>query len=129
MIFKSRNKVSADFSMASMTDLVFLLLIFFMLTANSPNALDLLLPKAQGKSTNTQTVSLSIKKDLTYFIDGKQIALENIENELVRKLSNQETPTILLRVEETVPIEKAVTVMDLANRHKFKIILGVRPKC
>ena len=128
MIFKSRNKVSADFSMASMTDLVFLLLIFFMLTANSPNALDLLLPKAQGKSTNTQTVSLSIKKDMTYFIDGKQIALENIENELVRKLSNQETPTILLRVEETVPIEKAVTVMDLANRHKFKIILGVRPK-
>src|SRR5690606_41242555 len=51
---KSRNKVSPDFSMASMTDIVFLLLIFFMLTANSPNALDLLLPKGKGKSTNTQ---------------------------------------------------------------------------
>ena len=58
MKLKGRNKVSPDFSMSSMTDIVFLLLIFFMLTANSPNALDLLLPKAKGKSTNTQNVSV-----------------------------------------------------------------------
>jgi len=128
MNFKSRNKVSAEFSMASMTDLIFLLLIFFMLSANSPNALDLLLPKAQGKSTNKQNVAISIKKDLTYFIDAKLIPLENIESELVAKLSSEPTPTIILRVEETVPIEKAVTIMDIANRHKYKVILAVRPK-
>jgi biopolymer transport protein ExbD len=128
MNFKSRNKVSAEFSMASMTDLIFLLLIFFMLSANSPNALDLLLPKAHGKSTNKQNVAISIKKDLTYHIDSKQIPLENIENELLAKLSSEPTPTIILRVEETVPIEKAVAVMDIANRHKYKVILAVRPK-
>ncbi|MCC7520805.1 MAG: biopolymer transporter ExbD [Flavobacteriaceae bacterium] len=128
MNFKKRNKVSAEFSMASMTDLVFLLLIFFMLSANTPNALDLLLPKAKGKSTNKQNVAISIKKDLTYYIDAKPIALENIENALVNKLANEENPTIILRVEETVPIEKAVTVMDIANKHKFKIILAVRPQ-
>lgn len=128
MQFKKRNKVSAEFSMASMTDLVFLLLIFFMLSANTPNALDMLLPKAKGKSTNKQNVAISIKKDLTYYIDATPIAFENIENELVNKLANEENPTIILRVEETVPIEYAVSIMDIANKHKFKIILGVRPQ-
>lgn len=128
MQFKKRNKVSAEFSMASMTDLVFLLLIFFMLSANTPNALDMLLPKAKGKSTNKQNVAISIKKDLTYYIDATPIAFENIENALVNKLANEESPTIILRVEETVPIEYAVSIMDIANKHKFKIILGVRPQ-
>ncbi len=128
MNFKRRNKVSAEFSMSSMTDLVFLLLIFFMLSANTPNALDMLLPKAKGKSTNKQNVAISIKKDLTYYIDTTPIAFENIENALVNKLANEENPTIILRVEETVPIEYAVSIMDIANKHKFKIILGVRPQ-
>jgi len=114
--------------MASMTDLVFLLLIFFMLSANTPNALDLLLPKAKGKSTNKQNVSVSIKKDLTYFIDAKQVMVEQIESELVAKLTGEEEPTVILRAEEGVPIEKAVYVMDIANKHKYKIILGVRPQ-
>ncbi len=128
MNFKNRNKVSPDFSMSSMTDIVFLLLIFFMLTASTPNALDLLLPKAKGKSTNTQNVSISIKKNENYYVDNKQIDVDQIENTMRSLLKDKENPTILLRVEETVPIEKAVLVMDIANRNKFKIILAVRPK-
>jgi biopolymer transport protein ExbD len=128
MNFKNRNKVSPDFSMSSMTDIVFLLLIFFMLTASTPNALDLLLPKAKGKSTNTQNVSISIKKNENYYVDNKQIDVDKIENTMRNLLKDKENPTILLRVEETVPIEKAVLVMDIANRNKFKIILAVRPK-
>ena len=128
MNFKNRNKVSPDFSMSSMTDIVFLLLIFFMLTASTPNALDLLLPKAKGKSTNTQNVSISIKKNEKYYVDNKQIDVAQIENTMRSLLRDKENPTILLRVEETVPIEKAVLVMDIANRNKFKVILAVRPK-
>lgn len=128
MNFKNRNKVSPEFSMSSMTDIVFLLLIFFMLTANSPNALDLILPKAKGKSTNTQNISVSIKKNENYYINNKQVNENAIESELKKLLANQENPTVLLRVEETVPIEKAVLVMDVANRNKFKVILAVRPK-
>ena len=128
MNFKNRNKVSPDFSMSSMTDIVFLLLIFFMLTASTPNALDLLLPKAKGKSTNTQNVSISIKKNLNYYVDNKQVDEANIESNMRNLLKDKENPTILLRVEESVPIEKAVLVMDIANRNKFKVILAVRPK-
>jgi len=128
MNFKNRNKVSPDFSMSSMTDIVFLLLIFFMLTASTPNALDLLLPKAKGKSTNTQNVSISIKKNENYYVDNKKVDEGNIESKMRSLLKNKENPTILLRVEESVPIEKAVLVMDIANRNKFKVILAVRPK-
>ncbi len=128
MNFKNRNKVSPDFSMSSMTDIVFLLLIFFMLTASTPNALDLILPKAKGKSTNTQSVSISIKKNENYYVDSKQVKVDDIENTMRSLLQGQDNPTILLRVEETVPIEKAVLVMDIANRNKFKVILAVRPQ-
>lgn len=128
MKIRGRNKVSAEFSMSSMTDIVFLLLVFFMITANSPNALDLLLPKAKGKSTNTQNVSVSINKKLDYFIDRKPVAVENLETELRNALKDIEKPTIILRVEESVPIENAVTVMDIANQNQYKVILAVRPK-
>jgi biopolymer transport protein ExbD len=127
MKLKGRNKVSPDFSMSSMTDIVFLLLIFFMLTANSPNALDLLLPKAKGKSTNTQNVSVSINKNLEYFVNNERINGEYIEIELKKALEGQEKPVIILRAEESVAIKEAVNVMDIANRNNYKVILAVRP--
>ncbi|MDG1572001.1 biopolymer transporter ExbD [Robiginitalea sp. M366] len=127
MKLKGRNKVSPEFSMSSMTDIVFLLLIFFMLTANSPNALDLLLPKARGKSTNTQNVSVTINRDLEYFVNNQQINGEYIEIELKKALKDQENPTIILRAEESVAIKEAVRVMDIANRNQYKVILAVRP--
>ncbi len=127
MKLKGRNKVSPDFSMSSMTDIVFLLLIFFMLTANSPNALDLLLPKAKGKSTNTQNVSVSINKNLEYFVNNEKINGKYIEIELKKALKGQEKPTIILRAEESVAIKEAVNVMDIANRNNYKVILAVRP--
>ena len=127
MKLKGRNKVSPDFSMSSMTDIVFLLLIFFMLTANSPNALDLLLPKAKGKSTNTQNVSVSIDKNLQYFVNNERINGEYIEIELKKALEGKEKPTIILRTEESVAIKEAVYVMNIANKNNYKVILAVRP--
>jgi biopolymer transport protein ExbD len=128
MKLKGRNKISPEFSMSSMTDIVFLLLVFFMLTSNAPNALDLLLPKAKGKSTNTQNVSVTIDKNLQYFVDNQQINKEYIEIELKKALEGQEKPTIILRAEESVAIKEAVNVMDIANRNNYKVILAVRPK-
>ncbi len=114
--------------MSSMTDIVFLLLIFFMLTSNAPNALDMILPKAKGKSTNTQNVSVSVKNDMTYYVNGKKLLANEIESTLKALLTKKEKPTIMLRAEEGVPIEKAVLIMDIANRNKYKLILAVRPK-
>lgn len=115
--------------MSSMTDIVFLLLIFFMLTspAITPEALDLILPKAKGKTTSVQNVSVSITKDLQIYIDDERISNSALEQRLRTKLAGVENPTIILRAEEGVPIEDAVNVMDIANRNKYKIVLAVRP--
>jgi biopolymer transport protein ExbD len=127
MKLKGRNKVSSEFSMSSMTDIVFLLLIFFLLTSNSPNALDLLLPKARGKSTNTQQLAVSIDASLMYYINDTQVAKADVEAALISGLSNQQNPTIILRAAESIAIKEAVYIMDIANRNQFKVILAVRP--
>ena len=130
MDIRGRNKISPEFNMSSMTDIVFLLLIFFMLTSTlvTVNALDIILPKAQGKTENNSSVAVSITKGLTFYVDRKRVSESELEPNLTALLSKQENPTIVLRVEEGVPIEKAVQVMDIANRNKYKVILAVRPK-
>ena len=127
MKLKGRNKISPEFSMSSMTDIVFLLLIFFLLTSNSPNALDLILPKAKGKTTSTQQVSVSIDADLRYFLNEKLVEKSQLEAVLIQELSAQDAPTIILRAAESIAIKEAVFVMDVANRNQFKVILAVRP--
>lgn len=130
MNMRGRNKVSPEFSMSSMTDIVFLLLVFFLLTSPTitPEALDLILPKAKGKSSNVQNISVSITKELQYYVDQERISQSRLESTLKSKLAGQNEPTIILRAEEGVPIEKAVSVMDIANRNRFKVILAVKPE-
>ncbi|MCH9660721.1 MAG: biopolymer transporter ExbD [Bacteroidetes bacterium] len=129
MNLRGRNKVSPEFSMSSMTDIVFLLLVFFLLTspAITPDALDLILPKAKGKSTNQQKASVSITKDGAYYVNKERVSEYSIEKELRSVLAGQDEPTIILRAEEGVPIEDAVFVMDIANKNSFKVVLAVRP--
>lgn len=129
MNLRGRNKVSPEFSMSSMTDIVFLLLVFFMLTSPviTPDALDLILPKAKGKSTNQQNLSVSINKNLEYYINSYKVSKNSLEAQLKSRLKGIEEPTIILRAEEGVPIENAVNVMDIANRNRYKIILAVKP--
>jgi len=129
MNFRGRNKVTPEFNMSSMTDIVFLLLIFFMIASTlvTTNAIDIVLPKASGKTENKKSVAVSIKKDLTYYIDQKRVGISVLENELLTALSSQEKPTIVLRAEKSVPVENVVKVMDIANRNKFKVILAVKP--
>jgi len=130
MNIRGRYKVSAEFNMLSMTDIVFLLLIFFMLTSTmvTTNALDLVLPKAKGKTDSNKNISVSINKDLQFFIDKDQVQEADLESQLLSLLSGKEERAIILRAEEGVPIEKAVSVLDIANRNQIKVVLAVRPK-
>ncbi len=129
MNLRGRNKVSAEFSMSSMTDIVFLLLVFFMLTSPTitPEALDLILPKAKGKTSNKQNASVSITKEGAYYVNKERVSEQSIETELKKILAGQEKPTLILRAEEGVPIEDAVFVMDIANKNNYKVVLAVRP--
>lgn len=130
MDIRGRNKINPNFNMSSMTDIVFLLLIFFMITSTlvTTSALDILLPKASGKTENKKSISVTITKQMAYYIDTEKVNESQLESRLIGLVGNQQAPTIVLRAEEGVPIEKAVKIMDIANRNRFKVILAVRPK-
>ncbi|MFB1021254.1 MAG: biopolymer transporter ExbD [Vicingaceae bacterium] len=130
MALRSRNKVSPNFNMSSMTDIVFLLLIFFMLTSTlvSPNALKLLLPSSSSKTLAKQTVSVSITKDLDFYINDEKVEFELMEPLLLQKMGNNPDNAIILHVDKTVAIEQAVKVMNIANENKFKLVLATKSK-
>lgn len=130
MGLRTRNKVSPNFNMSSMTDIVFLLLIFFMLTSTlvTTNALDLVLPSSKAKSVKKQSVSVSIDKSLNHYIDTDPIDARSMESVLRQRLADAEEKVIVLRVEQGVPIEYAVEVMDIAYQNQYKIVLATKPE-
>jgi biopolymer transport protein ExbD len=136
MALKRNTKVDAQFSVSSMTDIVFLLLIFFLVTSTliNPNALKLLLPKSTGQVNAKATVSVSIKdwgdETYTYHVNGSQDPLpyELVEEELIGLLSQEEDPTFSIYSDQTVPVGEVVQMMNIAKRNHYKVILATQPE-
>jgi len=135
MALKRKNRISSEFSMASMSDLVFLLLIFFMITSTlvAPNALKLLLPESNNQTSAKPITTISITQDLKYYIndDGtlKRVAFQEIEPFLKNKygVGNDEI-YISLHAEKTVPWEEVVKIMNIARKNKYKLIAATAPE-
>lgn len=137
MAIKRTTRVDSSFSMSSMTDIVFLLLIFFLVTSTliNPNALKLLLPKSTGQVSAKATVSVSIKhwqdtESFSYHINGDKtpIRFDKIEDELINLLQSEEDPTFSIYADETVPIREVVQVMNIAKRNHYKVIMATSPE-
>ena len=134
MAIKRNTHAKADISMSSMTDIVFLLLIFFLVTSTlvNPNALKLLLPKSTGQVSAKATVSVSIKDwgdDVyTYHINGSETpeSYEQVENDLVELLQLEEDPTFSIYSDETVPVREVVAMMNIAKRNHYKVIMATQ---
>lgn len=132
MGLKKRNKVSADFNMASLTDIIFLLLIFFMLTSTlvSPNALNLKLPGSSSKTVAPSTISVSIDTDRTFYLKTEVInpddLIELLKGEIAKE-KNREDVTLVINTDKSVPIEDVVKVMDAAYKLEIKAILATDP--
>ncbi|MFD2543698.1 ExbD/TolR family protein [Lacinutrix gracilariae] len=128
MNLRGRNKVTPEFNMSSMTDIVFLLLIFFMIASTlvSAEAIDLLLPKSSSKTTQTKNVSVSVDNDVNYYVDMKQVSKDNLEAEVLAKVGETDTPSITIRSDQDVEMKHVVFIMDIANRNKIKSTLAVK---
>ena len=134
MALRRITKADPNISMSSMTDIVFLLLIFFLVTSTlvNPNALKLLLPKSTGQVGAKATVSVSIKDwgddTYTYHINGEQqpVPFSEVEDELVDLLQSEEDPTFSIYSDESVPIGEIVQVMNIAKRNHYKVILATQ---
>lgn len=136
MAIRIRNKVKSEFSTVSMPDLVFLLLIFFMLTSTlvSPNAIKLLLPQSDSQTMAKQTVTVYIDDRYDYYIGENKISQNQLESQLTDKLALQEEGVVVLRSDKSVPIQYVVNVIDAVNtindkkNTKHKVILATKPK-
>ena len=136
MALKRITKADPNIAMSSMTDIVFLLLIFFLVTSTliNPNALKLLLPKSTGQVNAKATVSVSIKdwgdETYTYHINGDQDPLpyDEVEAQLIGLLSQEEDPTFSIFSDQSVPVGEVVQIMNIAKRNHYKVILATQPE-
>jgi len=130
MNLRARNKINPTFNMSSMTDIVFLLLIFFMLTSTlvTVSAIDVLLPKAGGKTENSNSIAVSITNKSLFYIDKTKVSATNLESEILRKIGIDKQKTIIIRGDKEVPYRNIMKVIDIANRNKLKMILAVKGK-
>jgi biopolymer transport protein ExbD len=130
MALKTTNKVSVQFSMSGMTDIVFLLLIFFMITSTliAPNALKLLLPQSKHQTVASPITTVSITRDARFFIETTRVDISQLEYELQRRLKDEPEPTISLHVDENVPMKEVVRVMNIAKDNRYKLILATSPR-
>ena len=130
MNLRGRNKINPTFNMSSMTDIVFLLLIFFMLTSTlvTVSAIDVLLPKAGGKTENSASIAVSITTNSLFYIDKTKVSAANLESEILRKIGVDNQKTVIIRGDKDVPYKNVMKVIDIANRNKLKMILAVKGK-
>ncbi|MBO4778613.1 MAG: biopolymer transporter ExbD [Bacteroidales bacterium] len=129
MAIQARNKISTSFNMSSMTDIVFLLLIFFMVTSTqiAPNGLQVTLPQSSSQVKLIPHVSVSITKDMQYAVNKEPVDFANLEARLKQELAGQEEPAIVLRADKDAPTGATVGVMEIANRNRWKFTLATQP--
>jgi len=126
---KSRHNVDPAFSMSSMTDIIFLLLIFFMLTSSfiTPSGLPVNLPSSKSTNIVMQKVSVTITKDMLYFVNDKRVAVSDIETAIKRELRNADEGVVVLHIDKSVPTEHLVKVAGIASSLKAKVSIAAQP--
>ena len=130
MAIKQRNKINPNFNMASMTDIIFQLLLFFMISSTliNPNALRLLLPESTNRISDRPQTVVSIDKNYIFYLNEKVTPLSLLENRLIEELSDHDDPCISLQADKSVPLEQIVKVMNIAKRNNYRLILGTKPE-
>ena len=136
MSIQTRNKRRTDFSTASVSDLVFLLLIFFMLTSTlvSPNAIKLLLPSSNSKTMAKQSVTVYINEQYQYYVNENRTNIDDLEARISSGIKDQDEASVVLRADKSVAVQYIVHVIDAVNEinrkqnAKHKVILATKPK-
>ena len=127
MNLKGKNQINKDFNFSSITDIVFLLLIFFMIAsslAKSHDTIEVKLPNAKGKTENKSSISVTIDRNINFFLNGVIVQKSQIEKEILGILT-KENRSIILKSEKTVPIQDVIFIMNIANKNSINIVLAV----
>jgi len=130
MAIESRHKTNKNFAMSGMTDIVFLLLIFFMITSTLivPAAQNIELPESNNQTQANPVLVVSIGLDKTIYVDDQEYRLGELESVLRKKLENYgEAPTVRLNADRDLNMEEVFAFLEIARRNRYKVILGTRP--
>ncbi|HEY9004112.1 MAG TPA: biopolymer transporter ExbD [Mucilaginibacter sp.] len=128
---KRHQRVSAEVHTSAMNDIMFFLLLFFLIasTITNPNVIKLMLPKSSsGKAVSKKTISVTIDKNLKYTVNNKPIKVEDLQTTLMGFKNVATELTIVLSVDRTVAIQDVVQVMDVAQKLNIKLVLATEPK-
>jgi len=136
MALKRRNQRKVEFNSSSMSDLVFLLLIFFMLTSTlvAPNAIKLLLPQSNSRTMAKQTVTVYINEKMDYFVGERKVDENQLQPEILLSLGNATEGTVVVRSDKNVPVQYVVNVIDAVNNinnethQNHKVLLATSAK-
>ena len=131
MNLRKRRRASAEMHTSAMNDIMFFLLLFFLIasTVTNPNVIKLMLPKSStGQSVSKKTITVSISKDLKYYVDKKEVPVTALQSTLASYKTVATELTIILYVDQTVDIQDVVAVMDVAQQLNIKLVLATQKK-
>lgn len=135
-MIETRNRISIENNNSTMSDLVFLLLVFFMMTSTliSPNAVKLLLPESGSKTMAKQTVTVYIDENYNFQVGDNPTDIEGLQPLIAAGIGGETEASVVLRADKTVPVQYVVNVIDAVNAindqtgSKHKVILATSPK-
>lgn len=131
MNIKRKRHFKAEVATSSLNDIMFFLLLFFLIVSSlaNPNVIKLLLPNSKSaQNLNKQQITISITKDKQYFIDNRQIAFADIEPLLKARIGSLDEPTVILRLESSLTVQDLVDVLEIGNRLKVKMLMATNKK-
>ena len=129
MNLRKRHRLHAEVSTHSLNDIMFFLLLFFLIVSTmvSPNVIKLILPNASGnKDVSKKTITLSVNADKAYFIDNNPVPYENLESSLGNIMKSVQEPTVILKVDKTIQVQDLVDVLQMGNKLKIKMVLATQ---
>lgn len=129
MNLRGKNKFRPEVSTSSLSDIMFFLMLFFLIASTmvNPSVIKLTLPKSQQNQTVRKTeISISITKDLKFYINKDEVPFGSIETQLTSAMQKVKEPTVVIRCDNTIPVQSLVDVMQIGNKLKIKMILATK---
>jgi biopolymer transport protein ExbD len=131
MKYRRRGRMSSEVNASSLNDIMFFLLLFFLIVSTlvNPSVIKLLLPKASnGQTLSKQQITISVTKDLQYYIDNTPVTFDNLESQLSQKVSTIPNATVVVRADKELQLQDVVNILEIGNRLKVKMILATTNK-
>lgn len=128
--YRRRQKEGAEVSTESLNDIMFFLMLFFLIVSTlvNPNVIKLALPNSKSSSSMAkQPIILSVDKDKLIFVNKQQVNIENLKSKLVQLIGDKENPTVVLRLDQSLSVQDLVNIMQIGNELKIKMVLATQP--